>query len=79
MKMWYLLSSAFALWKGEGAERKSRFVVNFSIQRKFWDEGSVKIEKMDEFASKLKEGDRLLSLYLAASDHHVHLHPLMHE
>lgn len=50
IELGYLVGSAFTLWQGDGAERKGRFVVNFSIKRKFWERGSVKMERMDEFA-----------------------------
>lgn len=64
--------SDFSLWQGDGEERKGRFVVNFSIQRKFWEKGSVKMERMEELASELKKGDRLLSFDLAEGYLHVY-------
>ena len=73
----YLISSAFTLWQGESEDRKGRFVNNFSRQSKFWSKGSVKMERMEEFASEIHLGERLISFDLTAGYRHVHLHPLM--
>lgn len=67
------------MWQGKGVDRKGRFVVKFSIQSKFWEKRSVDMENMNEFASELQEGDRLLSFDLTAGYHHVHLHSLMYD
>lgn len=73
-----IVSSAFTLWQGEGDEKKGRFVVNFSIHGKFLKKGSFKTERMEAFASDLKECERLISFNFTAGYRHVHLHPLMH-
>lgn len=73
----YLVSSAFTIWQGEGEDRKGRFVVNFSRQSKFWKKGSVRMERMEEFAGELRQGEKLISFDIQAGYRHVHLHPLM--
>lgn len=73
----YLISSAFTIWQGDPGSRKGRFVLNFSRQSKFWGKGSVRMERLEEFADEIVEGERLLSFDLAAGYRHVHLHPLM--
>lgn len=50
----HLISSAFTIWQGDAAERRARFVVNFSRQSKFWAKGSVKMERMEELVEELK-------------------------
>lgn len=76
IKRGYRVSSAFTLWQGEGEERKGRFVVNFSVQSNFWEKESVRTDRMEEFASEMREVDRLLSFDLTAGYRHVRLNPL---
>ena len=73
----FLISSAFTVWQGDPGSRKGRFVVNLSRQSKFWGKGSVRMERLEEFADEIVEGERLISFDLAAGYRHVHLHPLM--
>ena len=73
----YLLSSAFTVWQGEGEERKGRFVVNFSVQSKFWPKGLVRMERLEEFSDEIHQGENLVSFDLAAGYRHLHLHPAM--
>lgn len=73
----FLISSAFTVWRGEGEERKGRFVVNFSRQSKFWAKGSVKMERLEDFSDEIHQGESLISFDLAAGYRHVHLHPAM--
>lgn len=71
------MSSAFTAWQGEGEDEKGRFFVNLLHQSKFWPKESCKMERMEEFAGELKQGEHLLSFDVTACYRHVNLHPLM--
>lgn len=48
-----IVSSSFEAWKGEGAERKGRFVINFSRWSKHWLKGTVEMDALQGFKLEL--------------------------
>lgn len=73
----FLLSSAFTVWQGEGEDREGRFVVNISLQSKFWPKGSVKMERLEAFSDEIHPEESLISFDLEAGYRHIFLHPAM--
>jgi hypothetical protein len=74
-----MVSSAFVVWKGEGAERNGRFVINFSRQSRHWPKGSKKMETLPGFALNLVKNDHLMSWDVKSGYRHFYLHPKMRE
>lgn len=72
-----LCSSAFTVWKGEGEERKGRFVLNFHKQSKHWPKGSTKMETVPGFALEMEQGDMMFSFDIKAGYRHFYVHPDM--
>jgi hypothetical protein len=74
-----MVSSAFTIWQGEGAEKKGRFVINFSRQSRHWPKGTVKMETVPGFGLALLRNDHLMSWDIKSGYRHFYLHPLMRD
>jgi hypothetical protein len=74
-----MVSSAFVVWQGEGAERKGRFAIHFSLQSRHWPKGSVKMETLPGFALNMVKNDHLMSWDVKSGYRHFYLHPKMRE
>jgi hypothetical protein len=74
-----MLSSAFTVWQGEGAERKGRFVIDFARQSRHWQKGSVKMETLPGFAQDRVRNDALMSWDVMSGHRHFYLHPRMRD
>jgi hypothetical protein len=79
VRMGRMVSSAFAVWQGEGAERKGRFVINFSRQSWHWPKESVKMETLPGFALNLVKNDHLISWDVKSGYIYFYLHPKMRD
>ena len=74
-----MVSSAFTVWQGEGAERKGRFVVNLKRQSKHWPRGSVKIETIKGVTLDLQKNDYLMSWDIQSDYRHFYLYLSMRD
>jgi hypothetical protein len=76
-----MVSSAFKVCKGDGLERKGRFVINFARQSRHWPKGPVKMETLPGFSSSRVKNDYLMSWDVKSEYLHFYLHPRtgMHE
>lgn len=43
-------------------------------QSKFWEKGSVKMDRLEEFSAELYQGEKLISFGMVGEYRHVHLH-----
>lgn len=75
----YQVRSAFVVWDGESQERKGRFDTNFSRQSMQWEKKTLKMDRIDEFGTSLRQGDHLIGWDLVVGYRHVHFHPKMIE
>jgi hypothetical protein len=74
-----MVSSAFTVWQGDGADRKELFVINFARQSRHWPKGTVRMETLPSFALQLLANDHLMSWDVKPGYRHFYLHPKMRD